>query len=89
MGDEAHEPEIIQSDNVIVRGSIGNVETHGDIIKIKAAVWIVGLTLAVGCITLWLSVIYIKPELQTWATGIISAVSGAAISYGFNSRKGA
>ncbi|MEA1835173.1 hypothetical protein U8607_24100 [Methylobacterium durans] len=88
MGGENQAPEIIHSDAVITRGGVNRVETHGELIKIKAAVWIVGTTLVIGVITLVISTLYAKPELQTWATSVISAVSGAAIGYGFNNAKG-
>lgn len=88
MGDEAKKPEIIHSDVVLSRGGVNRVESQGELIKIRAAVWVVGLTLAIGVVTLILATVYAKPELQTWATSVISAISGAAIGYGFNNAKG-
>lgn len=89
MAGPSNSPEIIHSDAVITRGGVNRVETHGELIKIKAAVWIVFSTLVIAIVTLVLATVYSKPELQTWATSVISAVSGAAIGYGFNGAKGA
>lgn len=78
-----HAPEIIQVDDVIKRGDVDDVE----VIKLKASMWISIGTLAVGVIFLGAALYAQNKELQTWATSLISAIAGAAISYGFNSRK--
>ena len=81
-----HNPEIINSNDVIHKGDIG-VETKGEIIKIKASIWITVGALVIASLILGLAIYMKNSELQTWATGLISAVSGAAISYGFAGRK--
>ena len=82
----AHEPEIIKSDDVIHKGELG-VETRGEIIKIKASIWITVSALFIACLILGAAVYMKNSELQTWATGLISAIAGAAISYGFAGRR--
>jgi hypothetical protein len=82
-----HTPEIIRSTEVIHKGDIDRVETKGEIIKIKASIAIAVASLLIGCAVLGLAAYTGKSELQTWATGLISGIVGAAITYGFNSRK--
>jgi hypothetical protein len=85
--DHEHQPEIIRSNDVIHRGDIGGVETRGEIIKIKASIWITFGALVVACLILLFSIYMKSSELQTWSTGLISMIAGAAISYGFAGRK--
>jgi hypothetical protein len=81
-----HSPEIINSNDVIHRGDIG-VESKGEIIKIKASIWITVAALVIASLILTAAIYTKNSELQTWAMGVISAVVGAAISYGFAGRK--
>jgi hypothetical protein len=83
------ETEIIRSSQVLKQDEVGRVETRGEIIRIKASMWIVAATLLIGCATLALSIVDDKVELQTWATGLISGITGAALGYGLNHRSGA
>ena len=79
-------PEIIESQSVIERGTI-NVEPPGEMYKIKASIWLTGGSLFVGIAVLCFAAWRGSTDLQTWATGLISSIAGAAISYGFNSKK--
>ena len=85
---EEHKPEIIESNDVIHREDVEKVETKGEIIKIKASVSIAVASLLIGCAVLGVAAYTGKSGLQTWATGFVSAIAGAAITYGFNSRRG-
>jgi hypothetical protein len=85
---EEHKPEIIRSKEVLHSGDVDRVETRGEIIKIKASIAIAAASLAIACAILGLALYRGNSELQTWATGSISAIAGAAITYGFNSRRG-
>lgn len=78
-------PEKIQSDHVIVPGSVSRVETRGDIIRIQVAAWISGAALLVGVIFLSLAIWIKDSDLQSWATGLISLVVGTAIGFAFSS----
>jgi len=82
-----HKPELIQSNEVIHRGDVDRVETRGEIIKIRASIAIAVLSLLIACAVLAMSAFQGSSELQNWATGLISAIAGAAITYGFNSRR--
>lgn len=82
----SHKPEIIDSNDVIHKGTVA-IEMRAEIYKIKASIWITVLALLVACVILGVAVYLKNTELQTWATGLISAVAGAAISYGFAGRK--
>jgi hypothetical protein len=84
---EGHKPEIIRSNEVIHKGDV-EVETRGEIIKIKASIAIAMASLFIACSILGLAAYTGNSELQTWATGMISGIAGAAITYGFNSRRG-
>jgi hypothetical protein len=86
MNGAPHPPEIIRSDDVLHRGDVGRVETKGEIVKIYAAIGISGAALVIGCAILGISAYTGKSDLQTWATGLISGIAGAAIAYGFNAR---
>jgi hypothetical protein len=83
-----HKPEIIRSNEVIHKGDVDKVETKGEIIKIKASITIAVTSLLISCGVLGLAAYTGNTELQTWATGLISGIAGAAITYGFNSRRG-
>ncbi|MCW2366577.1 hypothetical protein M2341_002024 [Sphingobium sp. B7D2B] len=73
------EKEIIISDRVIPDNEVQNVH----ITKTKAALVIVYLCLAIASTILALSFITDDAALRAWATGIISSIGGAALSYGF------
>jgi cation transporter-like permease len=81
-----HRPEIIDSESVLHTGEIDKVE-RVEIIKIKASISITLGSLVFACLALVAAAYTKNGELQTWATNLISAIAGAAISYGFNSRK--
>jgi hypothetical protein len=83
---EKHKPEIIKSENVIHTGDVDRVEIER--FKAKASIWIAVASLVIACGILGIAAYKGNSELQTWATGLISAIAGAAISYGFNSRRG-
>lgn len=72
--------EIIQSDRVLRRGEVADVET----IKIKWSIAIAVAALLIGTGTLIVAVVYNKVDLIAWATGLISAITGSALTYGFN-----
>lgn len=80
----ARQPEIIRSNDVIQKEDVGRVETKGDIIKIWASIAIGTLSLVIACGVLGGGMYLGNTELQLWATGLISGVAGAAITYGFN-----
>ncbi len=82
---EEHRPEIIRSNEVLHRG-VDHVEVES--FKARASIWIAVASLIIACIILALAAYKGNLELQTWATGLISAIAGAAISYGFASRRG-
>lgn len=82
-----HKPEIIRSNEVIHKGDVDRVETRGEIIKIKASIFIAATSLLIACAILGLSGYTGNSDLQSWATGLISGIAGAAITYGFNSRR--
>lgn len=75
-------PEIINSDDVLAFGSVTDVET----IKVKWSIILAALSLAIATAALFWSMYSRQTDVQTWATGLISAIAGAAISYGFNAR---
>jgi hypothetical protein len=66
---------------------VSRVETRAEIIRIKASMWFVGTTLAIAVAILLLAVWQRGNDLQTWATRLISGISGAAISFGLNDRR--
>jgi hypothetical protein len=78
-----HTPEIIYTDRVLKRGDVADV----DVIKVRASLWVTFTTLVIATGALIVAAYSGKSDLQTWATGLISAIAGAAISYGFTSRK--
>jgi len=80
----ARKPEIIRSNEVIQKGDIGRVETKGEIIKIRASIAIGALSLLIASAVLGGGMYFENTQLQSWATGLISGVAGAAITYGFN-----
>lgn len=80
-------PEILQSTRILHRGAVDRVETRGEMMKIKASIFVAAGALAVGCAVLGLAAYTGNSGLQSWATGLISAVTGAAISFGFNGRQ--
>jgi hypothetical protein len=75
-----HQPEIIKSDRVLRRSEVTDV----DAIKTKWSIGIAVTALMIGTGALIAAVIYNRPELTSWATGLISAIAGSAITYGFN-----
>jgi hypothetical protein len=79
--------EIIESSEVLERGAVLRVETRGEIIRVKASMWFVGATLAIAVAVLLLAILRDRNDLQTWATGLISGISGAAIGFGLNDRR--
>jgi len=74
--------EIIDVNDVLAYGSVSDVET----IKIKWSIILAAASLAIGTAALFWSMYNDETDVQTWATGLISAIAGAAISYGFNAR---
>jgi hypothetical protein len=85
MTDEV-EPEIIKSKEVLDKSGVLEVETRGEMVKIYASVTLAAASLVIGGGVLGLSAYTGNTDLQTWATGLISGVAGAAIAYGFNGR---
>jgi hypothetical protein len=79
--------EIIESAQILERGGIIRVETRAEIIRVKASMWFVGATLAIAVAILLLAVWRDRNDLQTWATGLISGILGAAIGFGLNDRR--
>jgi hypothetical protein len=79
--------EIIESSQILERGAVSRVETRAEIIRVKASMWFVGATLAIAVTILLLAVWQGRNDLQTWATGLISGISGAAIGFGLNDRR--
>jgi hypothetical protein len=77
-----HTPEIIQSKAVIPLGNVSDVEGFRTTWSIIIAV--MALLIAVG--TLIAAISFDKAELVTWSTGLISAIAGSAISYGFTGK---
>ena len=75
--------EIIDVDDVLNTSSVESVET----IRIMWAIRITLASLAIATAALFFGIYMGADSLQNWATGLISAVAGAAITYGFNSRK--
>jgi hypothetical protein len=84
---EQHHPEIIQSDDVIHRGDVDRVETRAEILRVKASIGIAVASLLIACAVLAMAAYTGNTQLQTWATGLVSGIAGAAIAYGFNSRR--
>jgi predicted cobalt transporter CbtA len=80
---DGHGTEIIDSNQVLDKGEVEKVNTH-EIMKVKASIAIAWASLAIGFAVLAIGAYYGKSELQTWATGLISGIAGAAITYGFN-----
>ena len=77
-----HKPEIIESANVIPRGNVRDVEGF-------RTTWSIALSaasLAVGVAFLGVAIALNRTELVTWSTGLISAIAGSAISYGFTGK---
>lgn len=79
---ERGQREVIDVDDVIEKGSVGDVETT----RVRWSIGLTVLTMIIATGALFYSVVYSVDGLQTWATGLISAIAGAAISYGFNAR---
>lgn len=75
---------IIESDDVLKPGSVGNVESPGEMLRIKAAAGIAAASLLIGVIFLIASLFNQDKELQVWASGLISLVVGAAIGFIFS-----
>jgi hypothetical protein len=80
-------PETIESTDVLARQAVSHVSMV-EVLRIKASLWFAGAVLLIATATLLVSSIYNQRELQTWATGIISAITGAALGYGLNGRVG-
>jgi hypothetical protein len=78
----AEEKEIIISDRVLPDREVRSV----DFVKIKASLFIVYISLAIAAVVLGLSVWFSDSDLRSWATGLISSIAGAALSYGFTSK---
>lgn len=81
-----HKPEIIRSQSVIHTGDVDRVEIEA--FRVKASIVIAVASLLIACGVLGIAAYKGSSELQSWATGLISAIAGAAITYGFNSRRG-
>ena len=73
--------EIINSGDVIEPGNVAGFETPGDMLRIKASAIISGAALFIGVGFLVWALLANNSELQTWATGLISLVVGAAIGF--------
>lgn len=85
---ENGKPETIQSDDALPRGQITSIETKGDYLRIKVAAYISGAALIVGVGFLVVAIATHDDELQTWASGLISLVVGAAIGFAFSGSSG-
>ena len=75
--------EQIESDDIIPPSQVGPVETKGEFLRIVAAASISGAALLIGVGFLIASLVLQDGELQTWASGLISLVVGAAIGFSF------
>ena len=75
-------PEIIDSENVIPRGDVRDVEGF----RTTWSIVISAASLGVGVVFLAVAILLNRPELVTWSTGLISAIAGSAISYGFTGK---
>lgn len=75
-------PEVIESENVLRRGAVTNVEQ----IKTKWSIFIAVASLVIGSATLVAAVATGRTDLIAWATGLISSIAGSALTYGFNSK---
>ena len=82
MINPAHPPEIIYSATVLTPGDVSDVE----VLKTGWAITIAVIALIIGFISLVLAVCFNRPDLLTWSTGLISAVTGSALTYGFATR---
>ncbi len=76
------EREIIESTSVIERGKVRDVEG----LRIVWSIAIAVMALVIAVAILLVGIFQDKSDLTTWATSLISAIAGAAISYGFNSK---
>ena len=79
---EDHKPEIINSSRVIPPGNVVDVEGFRTTWSIVIAV--MSLVIALGILVT--AIIVNRSDLITWATGLISAIAGSAISYGFTGK---
>lgn len=73
------EKDVIDVDNVFGDDAVHDI----DVLKVKASIVLAYGAMLIGVIALVCSAKYNIEGLQTWATGLISAIVGAAISYGF------
>ncbi len=74
--------EIIESDVLIPEGRITDHEGF----RIAWSIAIAAFSLLLAAIFLGVGVYTGRNDLVTWATSLISAIAGGAISYGFNSK---
>lgn len=77
-----HHREIIESGKVITRNEVEGV----DLVKVKASLKIAYTALAIASTVLIVSMFTHEADLRSWATGLISSIAGAALTYGFTTR---
>lgn len=76
--------EVIDVDDVIQKGAVGDVDTEKTKTKWSIALAVISLVVATGMLTY--SVSADDSELKTWSMNLISSIAGAAIAYGFSTR---
>jgi len=74
--------EILRSTNLIPPGNVVDVEGFRTTWSVIIAVLSLGIAVAI----LITAILLQRQDLVTWATGLISAIAGSAISYGFTNR---
>lgn len=74
--------QIINVRDVLPDESVSSVET----IRVMWAIRIALIALGIATAALFYDLYQETENLQSWATGLISAIAGAAITYGFNAR---
>lgn len=80
---EGHHPEILNSETLIPPGKVRDVEG----LRVTWSIIIAVMSLLIGVAFLSVSLCLNHPELVTWSTGLISAIAGSAISYGFTGQR--
>lgn len=87
MADSGQKPELIRSDELIVKGEVDRVDLRLEALKVRASVLFTAAGLLAGIVIVIWSAFTDNSDLQTWATGLVSAIIGAAISYGFSAKR--
>lgn len=77
-----HHREIIDSGAVITKNEVEGV----DLVKVRASLKIAYIALGIATVVLIASMYTHEADLRSWATGLISSIAGAALTYGFTTR---